>query len=198
VHLGYKIKPSRSQCFLECWSVAAFNQQSGAWMSIDFKNLASQAKAAFDARTMTAAKKIADEKEVRSKVLNDAVHKLRSKILPTLEMAKAEFQHTGVEARISNDFDVESNSTKFPSIIFQCFGPARADGYQFPTLPAFFESDGKTFSVGLGKLSSDRTAKRSLGTSPPSDIDALVEQAAREVIESYYIELAKPRSTGTP
>jgi hypothetical protein len=167
-------------------------------MTTDFKNLALQAKAAFEARAAKAARHTADEKEVRSKVLSDAVNKLKSKILPALERAKAEFQETGVEARISTDFDVENNSSKFPNVVFQCFGPTRVDGYQFPTLPAFFESDGQTFSVGVGKLGSDRSAKRTLGISPPAEIEALVEQAAREVIESYYTELAKPRSTGTP
>jgi hypothetical protein len=156
----------------------------------DFRDLASQAKAAHEARVAEKTRKASEKGAARSQQVRAGVEHLRVEVIPILEKAKTQFAESGLDSRVATEFDVENFANTKPKVTFQFLGPRRADGGQFKGAHIFFESDGDTIQASISRSDlRNPEPERGLGFAPPGKIDALVEMAVRAAIDLYYREL---------
>jgi hypothetical protein len=163
-------------------------------MPIDFRDMTSKAKAAYETRTAVQKNKDAQERAARTEIGNAAVTILKTHVLPVLERARAEFAEGHIEATIATDFDVHSYIGKKPSVSFRCLGPKRrSDGWQFQAPAVFFTSDGNTIDVGAAKDELDRDAKEQIGKARPEEIEHVLAKAIQKALDAYYLSLEQHR-----
>jgi hypothetical protein len=167
-------------------------------MSADFERMASEAKAAHEARVARRVEqdqdrrqKDQDRRQKRSRSVHDAVAALTTHVLPILEQAAVEFHKQSIETKVTRNFDVENSIGRHPSVTFRCLGPRRSDGWQLEAPAAFFSSDGAIIWVGVANETYDRKPTEELGVAVPSDSGALVAQAVQRALNAYFAEIEK-------
>jgi hypothetical protein len=152
--------------------------------------MVSKAKAAHEHLRNAAEQGRRDRLHAEKEFVAVAIAALAKDVVPLLIDAKTAFAEDGIQAAISEHFDVVNRGPRvMPRVSFRCQGPKRAaDGYQFESTAVFFASDGNTIFVGTGTSSIDREVKHPIGLAPVGKCEDLVTKAIETALTAYYAE----------
>jgi hypothetical protein len=82
-----------------------------------------EAKAAHDAPVAQISRQNEEQRQERSRFVEEAVAALISDVLPIVETAAAAFRKKNINTKITKDFDVKNYIDRKPSVVFRCLGP---------------------------------------------------------------------------
>jgi hypothetical protein len=152
-----------------------------------------EAKAAHNAPVAQPAQQNEEQRQERSRYVDNAVAALTSDVLPILEKAASAFRKKDIDTKITKDFDVKNHIEKEPSVAFKCLGPRRADGSRFDGPAVFFSSDGAVIKVEVAKDRYDHGPKEKLGSVARGQSEALVTRGAGRALSTFFDELENHR-----
>jgi hypothetical protein len=164
-------------------------------MSADFEKMASEAKLAHDLRVVLRSQQQAEQRQERSRLVNDAVAAITSDVIPLLEQAIVAFSRHGISTKIMRYFDVKDCMGKDPSIAFRCLG--RVDGAQFEGPVAFFSSDGAVIRLAVAKVKNGHAPLESLGSEPRGQSEGLVARGIQTALNGLFVEMEQEPETET-
>jgi hypothetical protein len=161
----------------------------------NFKEIASRMRAEYEARVEEADRKVEAERDAKDAFKKAAVAHLQKEVMPLLGQAKIDFAESGIACEIDQEPDTRGGSSYH--FVFRLLSPARSiDGHRVKMPPVFLDSDGAKINVGIGEDALDRTPKRTLGSSPPQDVETLVTAAMEETLKFYFEKVEYLRRSG--
>jgi hypothetical protein len=149
-----------------------------------FKDIAASAKATVEKEVAERTRKYNEERQARDTVIQAGVELLNKEVMPALLDAKREFATENLDVKVEQIKEYDRAVLKFQLIS----RPRRGDGYRLEGCPAFFVSDGKSITVGMGERSYDKQPKTTLGSFTDSARLSLIKQAVQEAAIRYLRE----------